>query len=208
MDTFFKQSTCDRCGGSLAEGRIMSVFNHQCLCLKCKAEEVKRGDYPLASMMEREAVKHGVRDFPGIGLGECFTDALRTILPIQQRKFVESLLNSDSEDTRQEGQGVLASAESQARTFETMPKTYEQGCKGDKAVAYLHYFVPYGKGDWWITERDIGKRQIQAFGLVNLFDVELGYISLEELQVSPYVELDFYWQPTTLAEIRESIGDA
>ena len=184
----------------------MSVFNRQCLCLKCKAAEKERGDYHVALAAEREAVKKGVRDFKGIGLGECFSESLRRILPVGQRHFIEGLLNSDSEDTRLEGQGVLASAEQQAKAFDTMPKTYEADTPD--AIAYLHYFSPWRGGDWWITERDMEPRQIQAFGLVRLFDVELGYIDIEELQTCPYVELYFYWRPTTLVKIRERIGDA
>ena len=45
MDRFFTQTKCDRCGGSLEGGRIMSMFNTDCLCMKCKEEERKRPDY-------------------------------------------------------------------------------------------------------------------------------------------------------------------
>lgn len=68
MDTFFTQSSCDRCGGSLTSGRIMSMFNTDCICMKCKAEERKRPDYHKAQEAERRAVLAGDRDFPGIGL--------------------------------------------------------------------------------------------------------------------------------------------
>lgn len=36
MDKFFIQESCDRCGGSLTGGRIMSMFNTDCICLDCK----------------------------------------------------------------------------------------------------------------------------------------------------------------------------
>lgn len=34
MDKFFTQKTCDRCGGSLENGRIMSMFNTECICME------------------------------------------------------------------------------------------------------------------------------------------------------------------------------
>ena len=209
MDTFFKQPNCDRCGGSLIDGRTMSVYNRQCICRTCKAAETKRGDFYIALAAEREAVAHGDRDFPGIGLGECFTESLRRILPLGQRRFIERLLNSDNEDTRLEGRGVLAAAEEQAKAFDKMPKTYEADTPD--AIAYLHYFSPYRGGDWWITEKDMGEdgtgtgRQIQAFGLVRLCEVELGFIDLEELQTCPVIELDFYWVPKSIRKIQDEL---
>ncbi len=66
MDKFFTQTTCDRCGGSLKEGRIMSMYNTDCLCMDCKAKESKREDYPRAQAAEREAIKKGNYNYPGI----------------------------------------------------------------------------------------------------------------------------------------------
>lgn len=68
MDKFFTQTTCDRCGGSLKDGRIMSMFNEECICLKCKEEERKRADYKKAQDAEIAEVKKGNRNFKGIGL--------------------------------------------------------------------------------------------------------------------------------------------
>ena len=39
---------CDRCGGSLDSGRIMSMYSDECICMKCKSEEVQRPDYAEA----------------------------------------------------------------------------------------------------------------------------------------------------------------
>ncbi len=207
-DTFFTQATCDRCGGRLESGRTMSRFNRDCICMECAAKERARGDYPLAVAVEREAVKRGIRDYPGIGLCEWASESLRTILPITQRRFLDSLLRSGSEDTRREATAMVEAAEQQAKAFETMPKTGEtDGQPESRVKAHLHYFVPTRTADWWITERDADGRQIQAFGLARLWETELGYINLEELQALPLVELDFYWKPTTLQAVRESIGD-
>ena len=67
MDRFFAQSTCDRCGGSLEEGRTMSMYNTDCICMKCKKEERRRPDYEAASTAEINAVRFGNYNFPGIG---------------------------------------------------------------------------------------------------------------------------------------------
>ena len=48
MDKFFSQKHCDRCGGSLDGGRIMSMYNEDCICMKCKEKETKRPDYKTA----------------------------------------------------------------------------------------------------------------------------------------------------------------
>lgn len=87
-----------------------------------------------------------------------------------------------------------------------MPKTYEQDGLGDQAVAYLHYFSP--SADWYITEKDAETPeepgQHQAFGLADLgYGCELGYISIVEL-VENNVELDMYFTPRKLAEIRKA----
>lgn len=70
MSKFFTQSICDRCGGSLQAGRTMSMYNTDCICLKCKREEVKRPDYEKARQAEADAVANGDRNFPGIGFNK------------------------------------------------------------------------------------------------------------------------------------------
>lgn len=68
MDKFFSQKYCDRCGGSLEAGRIMSMYNKDCICMKCKDEEARRADYREALEADREAIARGNRNFEGIGL--------------------------------------------------------------------------------------------------------------------------------------------
>ena len=68
MDTFFTQTTCDRCGGSLAGGRTMSMFNTETICMDCAEAERKRADYKAAQEAERAAVKAGDWNFKGVGL--------------------------------------------------------------------------------------------------------------------------------------------
>lgn len=67
MDRFFTQTTCDRCGGSLKNGRIMSMYNTDCICMECKKKERERSDYKKASDTEREMLMKGVRNYKGIG---------------------------------------------------------------------------------------------------------------------------------------------
>lgn len=64
MDKFFTQKNCDRCGESLKEGRIMSMYNEDCICLRCK--ERKRSDYKEAVEAEYEEVKKGNYNYKGI----------------------------------------------------------------------------------------------------------------------------------------------
>jgi hypothetical protein len=101
---------------------------------------------------------------------------------------------------RSEREFFFEKLEELATIFKTMPKTYEQDGKGDKAIAYLHYFV--GSHDWYITEKDMEDAQHQAYGLViNKYGAETGYISLIELKRYG-AELDLHFTPTCLAEIK------
>lgn len=68
MDRFFTQTTCDRCGGSLDGGRIMSMFNTDCICMACKDKEIKRFDYDKAVEADHEQILQGNYNFAGIGL--------------------------------------------------------------------------------------------------------------------------------------------
>ncbi|WDC83319.1 gamma-glutamylcyclotransferase [Caloramator sp. mosi_1] len=56
-DKFLNQTRCDRCKGSLKGGRIMSMFNEECICMACKEKEMKRNDYKRAVEAELEEVK-------------------------------------------------------------------------------------------------------------------------------------------------------
>ena len=91
-----------------------------------------------------------------------------------------------------------------ANRIKTMPVTYKQDGLGDDAIVYLHYFV--GGADWYITEKDkSGVGNVQAFGLADLFQDggELGYISIKELiSTEVRAELDTFWTPKTLREIK------
>ena len=68
MDKFFTQKTCDRCGGSLKSGRIMSMYNTDCICMDCKKKEREREDYHNAVEADHEQIRNGNYNFEGIGL--------------------------------------------------------------------------------------------------------------------------------------------
>lgn len=68
-DNFFLQRFCDRCGGSLSSGRTMSMYNKDCICMKCKAEECKRDDYKQAQEVERQHIMAGDYNYHGIAYG-------------------------------------------------------------------------------------------------------------------------------------------
>ena len=68
MDKFFTQTTCDRCHKSLAGGRVMSMFNEDCICMSCKEKEMARPDYKQAVEADITAIKNGNYNFIGIGM--------------------------------------------------------------------------------------------------------------------------------------------
>ena len=67
MDRFFNQKYCDRRGGSLEGGRIMSMFNEQCICMSCKDKETKEPEYKKAVEADQEEIRKGNYNFKGIG---------------------------------------------------------------------------------------------------------------------------------------------
>lgn len=67
MNKFFNQRNCDRCGGGLEKGRIMSMLNEDCICMDCKDKETKDKNYEKARDREIEEVKKGNYNFKGIG---------------------------------------------------------------------------------------------------------------------------------------------
>ena len=76
----------------------------------------------------------------------------------------------------------------------------------DTVLAPAKLFSPFSNWTWYITEMD--SETGECFGLVQGFETELGYFSLDELAEAtvfggvPAVERDLYWQPKTIGEIR------
>ena len=62
---------CARCKKEVTSF-IMSMFNTDVICLKCKDKETKHPRYKEAQEAERKAVRNGDFNFPGIGLPHDF----------------------------------------------------------------------------------------------------------------------------------------
>ena len=91
---------------------------------------------------------------------------------------------------------------------DTIPALYtnEHVANFDDVLAHAKLFSPFSNWTWFITEWDAETGT--CFGLVQGFETELGYFSLNELAEAtvfgcvPAVERDLYWQPKTIGEIR------
>ena len=108
MEDFYTKDKCDRCGGSLANGRIMSMFNTDCICIKCKSEEVQRPDYDEAVRRDIEEHKnknsfrccvcgkevsgYGNNPVPVIALGKCCDECNQKVV-IPARFTVTKILD-------------------------------------------------------------------------------------------------------------------
>jgi len=92
-----------------------------------------------------------------------------------------------------------------------LPALYAQEKVADPIV-HIHYFNPYGQGDWFITEGSPEGDDVRFFGLCVIFEPELGYVMLNELagvKVPPFglgIERDLYWTPKPLSKVRAERG--
>lgn len=66
MDDFFTRTTCERCGGSLDDGRIMSMFNEEVICMKCKKAEKHDPEYSAAVEADHREIKKGNYNYKGL----------------------------------------------------------------------------------------------------------------------------------------------
>ncbi len=104
--------------------------------------------------------------------------------------------------------GVRGHALMTKEVGDTIPAIYanENAKDYDTVLAPAKLFSPFGNWTWYITEMD--PETGECFGLVQGFETELGYFSLDELAEAtvfgavPAVERDLYWQPKTIGEIR------
>jgi hypothetical protein len=74
-------------------------------------------------------------------------------------------------------------------------------------IVKAHFFNPAGSGDWWITEGSVEEDDFVMFGLCAIFEPEMGYVSLNEMQAikGPLglgIERDLHWRPKPLSEVR------
>lgn len=73
----------------------------------------------------------------------------------------------------------------------------------DDPVVIAKYFHPMSDWTWYATEYDPIERRF--FGLVDGFEKELGYFSLDEMESVKVhglgIERDLYWTPKPLSEV-------
>ncbi len=84
-----------------------------------------------------------------------------------------------------------------------------QEARGEEAIVVAKFFTPDAQWTFWATEFFPESREF--FGLVQGFEVELGYFSLEELEgaTGPLglpVERDLFWKEQTLGEVRRALA--
>lgn len=94
--------------------------------------------------------------------------------------------------------------------IKTIPSLYGQEGKGKNALAYVKLFTPDSNFTWYITELDLEEKL--CFGLIDGFEKELGYFSLEELSnikgnLNLKVERDISFQPTKLKDLGFDDGE-
>jgi len=59
LDSFFTRKHCERCGGPLDGGRIMSRLNEQTLCIPCSEKEKADPDYKKAVDADIAEIRKG-----------------------------------------------------------------------------------------------------------------------------------------------------
>ncbi len=85
-----------------------------------------------------------------------------------------------------------------------LPKLRATEKLGDDAPVVVKFFTPRSNWTWYATEFD-GKDTF--FGLVEGFEVEMGYFSLSELEsLGPAIERDLYFGSHTLADVKARIA--
>jgi hypothetical protein len=85
-----------------------------------------------------------------------------------------------------------------------LPKLYATEEQGDDAMAVVKFFDPSGSWTWFAVEYD---GDDTFFGLVDGFELELGYFSLSELKsvrgkLGLGIERDRYFTPTSIGELK------
>lgn len=131
--------------------------------------------------------------------------AILDVKPFMSRPQMRAMLELRKSE---EGMHFCRTFVDVATRIRAMPVTYEQDGLGNLAVVHLHYFL--GASDWYILEKDIEGGVQQAFGYAVLNGdeqcAELGYISIEEITRCG-AELNLYFQPCTLADIKSKRRD-
>ena len=91
-----------------------------------------------------------------------------------------------------------------------IPPLYGQDGKGSNALAFVKLFTPDSNFTWFITEYDADEKM--CFGLIDGFEKELGYFSLNDLEqikgsMGLKAERDISFQPTKLKDLGFDYGE-
>ena len=83
-----------------------------------------------------------------------------------------------------------------------------QESRCDDAIVVCKFFTPDSGWTWWALEYNAEDRQF--FGLVQGFEIEFGYFSLEELETATgplglHIERDLHWKERTIGEVRAAL---
>lgn len=95
------------------------------------------------------------------------------------------------------------------KTIESsLPQLHTQEKLGDNAIAQVKFFCPWNSWTLYATEYDPNEGIF--FGLVDGFEKELGYFTLEELSsvVGPFglkIERDLHFKPTSIGILRKAL---
>jgi len=86
------------------------------------------------------------------------------------------------------------------------PLDHDGGEAGGDAVVIVKFFDPCGSWTWYATEGEQDGDNFMFFGLVDGFEKELGYFTLNELKsvkgsLGLGIERDLHWTSKTLREI-------
>jgi len=101
------------------------------------------------------------------------------------------------------------------KLFEKYP-IYSQEKSGGDAKVLCKIFNPYGRGTWYITEVEkLQNGDYRCFGLVSMFETELGYFMLSDLlntRVRVFglrtpLERDTYFVGKTLRDAYKDCGE-
>lgn len=90
-----------------------------------------------------------------------------------------------------------------------LPPLYSTEDQGDNAEFVVKFFTPDANWTWYAKEYD--PEEELFFGLVDGFEKEWGYFSLEELEsitgaFGLPIERDMYWGPKKVWEVKKAIG--
>ena len=88
------------------------------------------------------------------------------------------------------------------KDLKQIPQLYETDGEQDK-IAYLHFTLIGGHGDWYVCEYKQEEEDILFYGYVNLFAKEWGYFTLNELSTVPTIVLDQDFKPTRISEVQK-----